>query len=1053
MVHVAVVVTGLLTVVAAPQIAAAQRNSDARVRASVFGEAVLATNASEVCRQVRSLPDEQKFERLLQWVFPNSRHARLRLDGEFGSVRAGSREEVADHQGAKIESPVLLLVDLAAELGRLEELRSRLKELEPRHDLDARSLTALRFLVELADGDSAAARASLGRLFDQFVASSHSSVDERWPETLATTRGIPDPQTRRLAGELLDAMTQRLIDDVDGWRSSSFAEWDLHLRAIGGWRLGLNEQAQAGAGFVGERSLRSWAPVSRQSARSVGDGYPRAVWLRNGPQVRHLAGHWRDYLWFRSPLAGDYQLECEVSAQAWHEVHLMAAGIWNGVKWDGRGFSEGTFLKTGGTQLFDERMARFGEWCRARAVLHDGICSFYFNGRKIAEHPVTDGNLPWLALRVNSSSHGVFRDVRITGNPEIPERLDLIRGETLEGWSAPLGETVSTASGWSNVDGELVGVLQGDQLGTVCENLLTYCRPMLEDGEMEYEFLYEPGQVEVSPVIGRTVFLIGGGGVRLHRVTSGRFERGGLEPDNRSDVISEVELPLVEGQWNRARLVLRGDELTLELNGEEAARHTLTTAEQRSFGLFHFADQTEARVRNVVWRGDWPRELPPVAEQELAAPEPDYLAGLDRLKEVVTYQFVDGIPTEEFELVGSIDAEPRPNGLLLSPPVKSNWSSGRFTWQQPIYGDFDIALRVSGLKQEYGEKGTLVVELAVVDDADTVVGCVRSRGARDRINLVAKKSIRNPNGTRQYSGARVEDELEDGTLRIVRRGAEIHALAAHGDSSNFRHVGSNRLPSALSPVKLQLVVASTGGGHTEVVFQELTIRSNSKAVEERLDPNVVAVNQYVAAFKWRVQHDFADDGLTGFSVAGAVPVKTSSQGLVIRAEKGSPSKPVTLTLDAPVSGEFDMAASLQLLDLPVNAGGAAVAELSFAVPGDVRGKVVDLAVFKTASAAFRVEARSRMQSAGVSEDAGGEAVVIASAEAASVEQLRVIRIQQSLLFVFSEDGVERLLGQTGCGEGDLPAGAVALRTRVTAGEQSVGEVRWKQFSVSSSAGR
>jgi len=38
----------------------------------------------------------------------------------------------------------------------------------------------------------------------------------------------------------------------------------------------------------------------------------------------------------------------------------------------------------------------------------------------------------------------------------------------------------------------------------------------------------------------------------------------------------------------------------------------------RNFGLFHYADQTEARVRGVTYRGDWPRELPSVEEQQLA---------------------------------------------------------------------------------------------------------------------------------------------------------------------------------------------------------------------------------------------------------------------------------------------------------------------------------------------------------------------------------------------------------------------------------------------------
>jgi hypothetical protein len=34
---------------------------------------------------------------------------------------------------------------------------------------------------------------------------------------------------------------------------------------------------------------------------------------------------------------------------------------------------------------------------------------------------------------------------------------------------------------------------------------------------------------------------------------------------------------------------------------------------QRTFGLFHYADATGLRVRNVTYRGEWPRQLPDAA--------------------------------------------------------------------------------------------------------------------------------------------------------------------------------------------------------------------------------------------------------------------------------------------------------------------------------------------------------------------------------------------------------------------------------------------------------
>ncbi|HVC93686.1 MAG TPA: DUF1583 domain-containing protein, partial [Pirellulales bacterium] len=76
-------------------------------------------------------------------------------------------------------------------------------------------------------------------------------------------------------------------------------------------------------------------------------------------------------------------------------------------------------------------------------------------------------------------------------------------------------------------------------------------------------------------------------------------------------------LPLVPGEWNRMKLAVAGDRVTLWLNGIEIYARSLEPTNQRIFGLFHYADETEARVRNVIYHGEWPRQLPTVEDQEL----------------------------------------------------------------------------------------------------------------------------------------------------------------------------------------------------------------------------------------------------------------------------------------------------------------------------------------------------------------------------------------------------------------------------------------------------
>jgi hypothetical protein len=62
--------------------------------------------------------------------------------------------------------------------------------------------------------------------------------------------------------------------------------------------------------------------------------------------------------------------------------------------------------------------------------------------------------------------------------------------------------------------------------------------------------------------------------------------------------------------WNQLVLKLTGDTIALELNGQPIYERPIEAVNQRTFGLFHFADQTQVRVRNVSYQGNWPRQIP-----------------------------------------------------------------------------------------------------------------------------------------------------------------------------------------------------------------------------------------------------------------------------------------------------------------------------------------------------------------------------------------------------------------------------------------------------------
>ncbi len=233
-----------------------------------------------------------------------------------------------------------------------------------------------------------------------------------------------------------------------------------------------------------------------------------------------------------------------------------------------------------------------------------------------------------------------MRDVRITGNPEIPAEVVISNPGCLQGWwgyhhAKIEGNNAAWLTPTDAADGaQIIGVRFGHR-GWANESLLRYSRPLIEDGSIAYEFYYAAGQTVAHPALDRLAFLLDPNGIQLHWITDGMFERSSLPPDNSFPVSNPQNvaqpLPLRPDAWNSMRLSLAGQTLGLDLNGVKILERQLEETNSRHFGLFHYTERSEMRVRNVVMQGDWPRTLTPVSQQQLADSIPesfdDALAG------------------------------------------------------------------------------------------------------------------------------------------------------------------------------------------------------------------------------------------------------------------------------------------------------------------------------------------------------------------------------------------------------------------------------------------
>jgi Protein of unknown function (DUF1583)/Protein of unknown function (DUF1581) len=258
-----------------------------------------------------------------------------------------------------------------------------------------------------------------------------------------------------------------------------------------------------------------------------------------------------------------------------------------------------------------------GDWFQYRLVVRGDRMTSFINDLKVYESPLPADRDPWLALHSAAGSAGSVRRLKVTGEPAVPESVDLSAPPGLSAWTADyyLESTTGQDPDWKKQGSEIVGQARRGWPGSKQESVLRHNRPLLEDGTVNYEFFYAPGKVAVHPALDRLTFLLEPEGVKTHWLTDAPDERNGLTPDNASAEPGvrrgPTRLPLKPDAWNAVTLTLKGDTVTLTLNGETVAERPLEPANRRVFGLFHYADETEARVRNVRYRGEWPKTLPP----------------------------------------------------------------------------------------------------------------------------------------------------------------------------------------------------------------------------------------------------------------------------------------------------------------------------------------------------------------------------------------------------------------------------------------------------------
>lgn len=1068
--------TALLIALLTDSITAADHVSHQAALCQIFGEQALQRNAALVCLKTRALPIEQRFDQLAQWVLPGHGHS-FRLGRSFRrSELPKGQAELADGtlsdlkgypESAWMLSPARDLIDVATELNRVDQLTRLIETHEPSDQQQANAQTTLLTLIEIAAGDASAVG---DRLEDRFAwqrtPANSGTASLRWSDLLVLWSAATNPATAPLVRAELFGVYPSLAN------SNEDIDLDMvndYLRALQGHcqdtarRTGFNQSDDA------PREL--FDTFSRVDAASHGSARPLTRFRLGDAIASKITGHEIDYLAFRSPLTGDFEINCEVATRPGAFTELMVHGTATQPVGTKR-LNVGGFAKVNRRIALTPPLESHESYSHLRVVVRDDVAEHFFNGRVVHQSAVDVSPTPWAALRSWRRTASHIRNLHLVGAPTIPKSIELLADTSLSGWGSYYDPATSRGLGsWLAVIGDdqsvqLVSGAASDMKGSYEEDLIRYLRPISWNARLSYEFEYQAGTVAVHPAFGRAVLLISPDGVRLHELTDGKFERTDLRPDQsralENTASDSLNKPDLRAGWNQAELQIVGNTLHLSLNGQPIAQVELPR-HARTFGLFHYRDQSRAVVRNVKLTGDWPKTLPSIEEQTLASHAIlEFDTAAARLPANLVHDFRDGVPAELFSIDGDqTTLIQRVDGLRMG--RDKNGGVKEMGVSAIIDGDFDITVGYEDLEIATG-RHTWHCGVGLAVNLYNLKGdrCAINR-RRDRMNghhyVGFGRQQVNPGGRVSWIGGHnVVDESTSGKLRLVRRGTKIYGLHAIGDSPSFRIVRTEEVP--LGPIEvsgLDLITDNGKGMHTSVTWTKLEIRA------EKIDRlNVVDQQQTLVKLdEARKQHaatsiDFTKQSLeeAGITTSGSAELTSDENGATVNAVGAKAGNRFALVKRVSLTSEFDVQADFEILKLDRGFQGQPTSEVVLQIrledSADHNPDQDSMQIYEaTMILRHRENGRKDLRTRIVGTERGGKTIrlSIRSIPVNSPGRYRIVQHDQMLYFIFAEQGTaEEQIIATYPLPRKLSASSIKLWT-IASRDGRVAKTCWKNIQI------
>ena len=532
----------------------ARRAADGHARDAIFDQQHLSESGLAVRDHIQALEKQQGFEYLLGWVLPGDRHRGFRVTADFASTSAAppaTHRPDADQTVAasdttadpRIVSPAVDLIRLAADVGKTDVLQKSITQSPVESPRDRCDKAALLTLLAIHRGEKDQAAKLLDEFYTLALADEQVLEECRDAVLLCADHASRSPALSMIAREPVQMVTRRYIGEI------TRKAWHRHLWAVNA-RLIERAEAPVSGQPTDHNDSSQWHAVSRTTAFEHGSAFPAAQWKVGAGSARNLSSLGDDFLFFASPLCGDFDVETDVTGFGYRDSHLMIGGVWISPIYDHKHYAvgnvRGELERVDLTPAMSDTHSHGSIHYRTR--VRDGVATTFFNGRKIHDQTPPSNPDPWLAIRSSYRHDGGVDDLRITGAPTIPTTISMIDSPQLLGWydyfQTP-GSNPNRLADWRGTvfangsDSGPIAEISSPRAsalpaGSFAERLLVYTRPLIEDGTIQYEFWFAPGETVAHPAVGRDCFLLESDAVRLHRLTDGRFERSTLRPGNKT---------------------------------------------------------------------------------------------------------------------------------------------------------------------------------------------------------------------------------------------------------------------------------------------------------------------------------------------------------------------------------------------------------------------------------------------------------------------------------------------------------------------------------------